>query len=390
MTRKKALVLSYSPVARDPRVRRQIQWLTFAGFEVEVWGLGAPPGVGEATYNEIAFPPLPTRIFTYLFSSSKRRSDKFVGSQLSTLFSDLADNKKPDLVILNDLDFLGLEELFSFWGSQETKVALDLHEYFFDMGGSKVWRILNDRYYHWLLKNLKSRSLSQIFTVSEEIAKLYETKLSRALVSIENSPDSIRLRQLTGKSSQIEGDRTIHLVHHGLFGRGRGVLRLVRAMRLVDTRFDLNLVLLMSPLSRLVIIGISCLYGVRRRVKIHEPVPFSDLLNKLSSFDVQLIFFHPPHSMSVHYSLPNKFFETLAAGLGIVVGPSPSMSGIVSRYALGSVVESWKTRHLAEAINELSPEAINRAKNNTSRALFEYSDKKIQEKFFRALEIVLS
>jgi glycosyltransferase involved in cell wall biosynthesis len=92
--------------------------------------------------------------------------------------------------------------------------------------------------------------------------------------------------------------------------------------------------------------------------------------------------------MSVHYSLPNKFFEALAAGLGVVVGPSPSMSWIVSRYGLGSVVKTWKVRHLAEAINELTPDAINEAKINTSRALFEYSDKKIQEKFFRALEIV--
>jgi len=56
ITKRKALVLSYSLVARAPRVRRQIQWLSSAGFEVQVWGLGPRPNVWETESNEIYSP----------------------------------------------------------------------------------------------------------------------------------------------------------------------------------------------------------------------------------------------------------------------------------------------------------------------------------------------
>jgi hypothetical protein len=330
--KRKALVLSYSPVARDPRVRRQIQWLNSAGFEVQVWGLGPRPNVGETAFNEFNFPTLPVRVLTYIFSSSRTRSSRMVGSQLAFLARSREASSRHDLVILNDLDFLGLDEHFTHWAEQGTKVVIDLHEYFYDVGGSLLWRLFHVRYYQWLLKKLELRSFARIFTVSKEIAELYETKIKRPLVSLENTPDSSRVRQLVRRSAPVDDDQVIQLVHHGVYGRGRGVLRLISAMRYVNKKFSLNLMLLMSPMSRLVVVGIAHFYGVSGRVKIVEPKPILDILDKLSTFDLQVIFFHPPHCRSVHYSLPNKFFESISAGLGLVVGSSPSMSAIVKKY----------------------------------------------------------
>jgi hypothetical protein len=112
---RKALILTYSPIARDPRVRRQIQWLVSAGLDVEVWGLGPAPCVGESRYNEISFPPTMVRLFAYLISGSKQRSSIFVGAQLANLSTSQSEDSRFDLVILNDLDFLGLDELFMHW-----------------------------------------------------------------------------------------------------------------------------------------------------------------------------------------------------------------------------------------------------------------------------------
>lgn len=42
---KTALVISYSDIPRDPRVHRQIEWLTSDGWDVDVIGLGTEPPV---------------------------------------------------------------------------------------------------------------------------------------------------------------------------------------------------------------------------------------------------------------------------------------------------------------------------------------------------------
>jgi len=387
---KRALVLSYSPVERDPRVRRQIQWLSSAGFEVQVWGLGPRPNVGETGFNEIYFPALPVRVLTYIFSSSRTRFSRMVGSQLAHLTRNLDACSRHDLVILNDLDFLGLDEHFTHWAAQGTKVVIDLHEYFYDVGGSLIWRLFHVRYYRWLLKRLELRSFARIFTVSEEIAKLYETKIKRPLVSLENTPDSSRIGQLVSKSALVQDGQTIQLVHHGIFGKGRGVLRLIGAMRHVNQRFSLTLMLLMSPISRLALVGISHFYGVRSRVKIQKPTPMVKILDTLASFDLEVIFYHPPHSTNELYSLPNKFFESISAGLGLVIGSSPSMSGIVKKYELGAVADSWTAKSLASAINGLTTNDINRAKMQGALAMEEYNDTKIQQRFLRSLELVKS
>jgi glycosyltransferase involved in cell wall biosynthesis len=360
--------------------------LASAGLEVEVWGLGPAPCVGESAYNEISFPPTLVRLVSYLFLGSKQRSSILVGKQLANMSSSQSEDSRFDLVVLNDLDFLGIDDLFIDWEGVNTKVVLDLHEYFFDVGGSVVWRLFHVRYYRWLLKKIRTRSLARILTVSDELARLYESKLNRPVLSIENTPDSLRINELISKSSHVENDQKIQLIHHGIFGKSRGILRMIRAMRNVDRRFELNLMLLISPTAKSLIIFLALLLGVRDRIKIHEPVPVGSILNKISAFDVEVIFFHPPNSTSVHYSLPNKFFEGLAAGLAFVVGANPSMSTIVNRFKLGVVAKEWTATSLADAINGLTPESINEFKSNSHLAVEAFSDARLSAKLTDLLE----
>lgn len=387
MVTKRALVLSYSPIARDPRVRRQIQWLDSSGFEVVVYGRGPAPNVGESNYQEILPPSLPARLWHYIFSSVKKRESTFISSKISSFVEAGKTNGDYALVVLNDLDFLGSDQLFAMFEEKNTQVVLDLHEYFYDLGGSLLWQLLHGRYYKWLLKKLETRKFAQLFTVSEAIAKLYETTLHVLPVALENSPDSSRTSSLRMKSEGLDINQKARLIHHGVFGRGRGIMRLIRAMELVDTRFELHLMLLMSPWSRVLVKTLVFILRLEKRVFLQAPVPMSDILNKLSSFDVEVIFYHPPHSTNELYSLPNKFFESLAAGLAIVVGPSPSMAEIVQKHKIGVVTQSWTRESLADAINSFTPNTINQAKASTESALNHFDAARAEEKFCNALNI---
>lgn len=387
MRTKRALVLSYSPIARDPRVRRQIQWLKSRGFEVDACGLGVAPMVGERLYQKILVPSLPTRLWHYLFSSPKKRERTFISSKILPLVQDNPGSEDYSLAVLNDLDFLGSDVLFEMLEANDTSVALDLHEYFYDVGGSLSWRLLHGRYYKWLLKKLETRTFSQVFTVSESIGKLYESSLRVTLVALENSPDSKRTNSLVVRSEGLDSNQKVRLIHHGTFGKGRGIIRLIRAMRLVDKRFELHLMLIISTWSRLLVQALVSILGLEKRVFLIDPVPMSEILSKLSSFDVEVIFYHPPHSTNELYSLPNKFFESLASGLAIVVGPSPSMAEIVTEHEVGVVVPSWTKESLANSINALTPSAINAAKASTTSALAHFDAARAEDKFCNALDI---
>jgi glycosyltransferase involved in cell wall biosynthesis len=387
MSVKWALVLSYSPIARDPRVRRQIQWLKSRGFEVDVYGLGPAPKAGESKYHEILVPSPQERLRNYLFSSPEKREKTFISSKILSLVQAGQGNEAYALAVLNDLDFLGSDGLFTMLTANDTHIILDLHEYFFDLGGSSAWRLLHGRYYEWLLKKLETRTFSQVFTVSEAIGKLYESILRVPLIALENSPDSKRTASLVLKSEKLDSNQKVRLVHHGTFGKGRGIIRLISAMRHIDTRFELHLMLVISTWSRLFVHAIVFILGLEKRVFFVAPVPMSEILRKLSSFDVEVIFYHPPHSTNELYSLPNKFFESLASGLAIVVGPSPSMAEIVTEHGIGVVAPSWAKESLADTINALTPSAINASKARTASALAHFDAARAEQKFCNALNI---
>lgn len=368
-------------------MRRQIQWLKSRGFEVDVYGLGPAPKAGESKYHEILVPSPQERLRNYLFSSPEKREKTFISSKILSLVQAGQGNEAYALAVLNDLDFLGSDGLFTMLTANDTHIILDLHEYFFDLGGSSAWRLLHGRYYEWLLKKLETRTFSQVFTVSEAIGKLYESILRVPLIALENSPDSKRTASLVLKSEKLDSNQKVRLVHHGTFGKGRGIIRLISAMRHIDTRFELHLMLVISTWSRLFVHAIVFILGLEKRVFFVAPVPMSEILRKLSSFDVEVIFYHPPHSTNELYSLPNKFFESLASGLAIVVGPSPSMAEIVTEHGIGVVAPSWAKESLADTINALTPSAINASKARTASALAHFDAARAEQKFCNALNI---
>jgi glycosyltransferase involved in cell wall biosynthesis len=63
--------------------------------------------------------------------------------------------------------------------------------------------------------------------------------------------------------------------------------------------------------------------------------------------------------VSYKYAMPNKFFESVAAGLAIVTGPSPEMARLTQKYGFGVVAPGFETCDLANVLNGLNHEQIN-------------------------------
>jgi len=103
------------------------------------------------------------------------------------------------------------------------------------------------------------------------------------------------------------------------------------------------------------------------RVRFLPTVPTQEIALRISSFDLG-IHLIPPHSINNRYALPNKFFEFIQAGLGVVTGPSPEMAKIVNEHSLGVVTESFEIEEVARILNSLDWSQIELFRKNSRQA----------------------
>lgn len=117
-------------------------------------------------------------------------------------------------------------------------------------------------------------------------------------------------------------------IYQGAMMQGRGVERLLRVFECLP-EFDL-LLLGDGPL-------VPAIHEVARRcanIHHHPAVPPDDVLNYTRCADVGLCLTEPA-CLSYAYSLPNKLFEYLAAGLPVIVSDLPEQSRFVTRHGCG-------------------------------------------------------
>ncbi len=83
-------------------------------------------------------------------------------------------------------------------------------------------------------------------------------------------------------------------------------------------------------------------------------VPMAGLVAAAAAHDVGVMV--PPDTTDhMRYCLPNKFFEYVMAGLGVLVTDLPDMAALVRSYGFGTLVERCEPAAIAAAVNRLEP-----------------------------------
>ncbi|HZU01814.1 MAG TPA: glycosyltransferase, partial [Ktedonobacteraceae bacterium] len=89
------------------------------------------------------------------------------------------------------------------------------------------------------------------------------------------------------------------------------------------------------------------------RVKILPPVPYKELLLWTASADIGLIVLPLDYSLSIRYTLPNKLFEYLMAGLPVLSSPLDAVVNVIKTYDVGQIAPSLSPAVIGEAINSM-------------------------------------
>lgn len=260
----------------------------------------------------------------------------------------------PDVIHVNDWPALPI----AVKASARTKAAivLDLHEYApLEWENRPFWRFLLSPMVDYFLKQY-SPDVSASVTVNETIAQRYEKVYGLHPITVMNAA-----QRIGDGDFRATDPMNIRLVHHGGAIRDRKLENMIETLAHTDNRYTLHFILVEVSRGYL-----SQLTGLARRlapdrVFFHRPVAPFEIVNRLSEFDMGF-FLLPPVNFNYSVALPNKFFDFIAAGLAVCIGPSPEMARLVQHHGFGVVTPTIIPCEVAEVLNRLEASEIDTMK----------------------------
>lgn len=361
--------MSFSRIARDRRVLRQCELLAQMGFPPLVLGYGEPSD--EIPYKFERFPvPQPTR--HHRASTLVRQVPAHLGSWAAHMgFWAAARHRwaferllasKARVVIANDWPALVVAAR---WKKKTGgQVHYDTHEFAtLEFDERALWRVV----YKPFVTHLERTVISAADTIStvgprlaDELQRFYSLN-ARPLV-VRNIPNQITLPPAS------EVGWPLRLLYHGQILQDRGLETLIESIPLWHAPHSLTIRGDGDP---------AYIERLRQRVAQQQPrslvtfepaVPPDQVMPiAAESADVG-VHFTPLETKQRHFSLPNKLFEYIGAGLAVAVTPGADLRQIVESYGVGVVSQDATPVAVADAINSLDTTQVERFRIHARRA----------------------
>ena len=191
-------------------------------------------------------------------------------------------------------------------------------------------------------------------TVSPPIVEHLRARYGRERVALvanypdwDGPPPTISLRELPGGDA-LDPDRPIVLYLGGLMA-GRGLEELIDAIGLVP---EVQLALLGEGVHADRLRARVVERGLTDRIHFLPPVPSDDVVAAAASADVGV---SPivDSCLNYRYSLPNKLFQYMAAGVPVVASDFPQVRNVVEGSGAGVVVDTADPQAIADGLRRV-------------------------------------
>jgi len=281
-----------------------------------------------------------------------------------------------DVYVANDLDTL--LPCFLLSRIRNKPLVYDSHEYFTGQHGLdhnrlayKTWK----RIERYILPKLR-----YMITVSESIAQLYFSEYGILPVVVRNlSFSSKQIKPFSRYQAGIPEDDFLVVLQGTGLNPGRGAIELLDAMKLTE---GVHLMIIGSGDSIEEIKTKSSGLSVKHKVTFVPRMPWEEMMSYTKMCDAGLSL-DKDQSINQRYSLPNKLFDYLSAGIPVIVSPLPEIEAIVSQYNCGLVTDDVTPVGISKALLRMrdDSELRSRLKEGAKNAsqLLTWDDEKQKE-----------
>ena len=360
--RPRICILVFSQVAYDSRVLREITYAS-REFSVDVIGYGdwsPPQGV---RYFQL---PKTKRSRAWLARyTAALVMGKLVPSTYDRLFwmkkeyvaaRQLLERGNYDLIHANDWDALPVAVRAA--EGSGTKVLFDAHEYTPEQEADKtLWRWLVKPYRMQLFKTYLP-GIHSMTTVSEGLRDLYRQHWGKDPVVVMNA------RPFRAFKFKAVDPDCIQLVYHGYALRMRYLEDYIQMMPHLPQNYKLNMLAVAGDAPYLESLKKMAESVAPGRVTFYGQMPSDKLVEWVSRFDIGL----PSGrvlNMNTQFTLGNKFFDYVMAGLAVLVSPQPSYERLIVAHGIGLVSASPEPLDMAKALQGSSISEIDDMKKNS-------------------------
>ena len=218
------------------------------------------------------------------------------------------------------------------------KIVYDAHEYFTELE-EIVRRPLIKKIWTWIEKSTVP-NIKNGYTISKSYAKLFQEKYRVEYAVISNIA-------LLKPIVAVEKKEKI-ILYQGAVGEGRALFQLADAMQFVD--------------AKLVICGNGNIFNqLQKHIQQLEWQNKIELKGFVSPRDLQLITpqatigitLFETKGLSNYYSLANRFFDYMHAGVPQLCNAYPEYKAINQQYEIAYLIEQPDSKSIANALNEM-------------------------------------
>ncbi len=342
----RVLLLTFTDVGRDPRVRRHVEALR-GEHEVVTCGRGtAPDGVTQhVQLSEHAghMPLSPAGVAALLTGRNAAAYDRVPAvRETRTALAAVPF----DVLVSNDAVALPV----ALEVAAGRPVIADLHEYApLEMEEDWRWRLLFQRFARWICATYLHQAAA-VTTVSQGLADRYRREYGVDAQVVTNAGPA------RDTAPDRPAARPVRVVHSGNANPNRGIEVMIEAAAGLDGVL-LDLYLVPAPRSGAYLGRLKAAADAAPNVRVLDPVPMAQVVPTMESYDVGLYALQPTSFNNLH-ALPNKFFDFVQAGLAVVIGPSPDMAALVDQHDLGVVTTGFGRDDVRAALAALEPAAV--------------------------------
>ncbi len=332
---KRVTVSVINDLATDQRVQRTCSVLQELGYEVLLVGrkLSNSPSVDNLPYKTKRLNLIFTQgpLFYFFFN---------VRLFLKLLFT------KSELLYANDLDTLWPNYVIS--KLKNIDLVYDSHEIFCEVPElqstpvkKQIWESIERR----IVPKLK-----KCITVNQSIANYFKDKYKTSFTVVRNIPlKTVDFVPKSRKEMHMPQDKKIVIFQGAGINIDRGAEELVQAMQFVEG-------------VKLYIIGggdvfpalkeLTSEFKLDDKIEIISKIPKNELLHYTYNSDLGITI-DKDTNLNYHFSLPNKIFDYIQAGIPVLASKLPEVEGLIKKYDLGDVIEGHDPKQIAEKITAM-------------------------------------
>jgi glycosyltransferase involved in cell wall biosynthesis len=352
---KKVFVAVTNDLATDQRVIKVCKLLAELGCQVTMVGVKKPKSIpfNAATFRTKRFRlPFQNGFLFYAFYNIR-------------LFWYLIF-RKADLYVSNDLDTLPAMWIAS--KLRGTKLVYDSHEYF--LGSTEIIHRPIVRLTWKIFEMMIFPGLKHVITVNDSIADIYEKQYRKRPLVVRNLPPKYKVnKKITRLQLGLPEGKRIVLMQGGAINMDRGAEELIHAFKPQYGLADVHLVFIGGGGVWDKIKLLAKELHLTREISFLPKMPYCKMMQYTALCDLG-VSIDKPVSPNYLYSLPNKLFDYIAAGIPVLASPLVEVKKVVETHKVGLCIESHEPEHIAEKIKETfeNSERYESWKKNTVKA----------------------